>query len=109
MPHINNAMIVPDESKVYKEELLLGNVEITVVDCEGREVVVHGLTGNDLYITKADGTYISLLQAITEAGGGEVDLSTSTITTTDGSVVNLKALADTVLQNTDKNKIRRFS
>ena len=99
MPHnniVNNAIIVPDESKVYKEELLLGSVELEVVDCEGNKVTVHGLTGNDLHITRADGTYVSILQAITEAGGGQVDLSTSTITTEDGKVMTIKQIADSL-------------
>ena len=89
-------MVVPDESKVSKEGLLLGNVTLTVLDCEGNEVEVHGLTANDLHLVKANGTSITLVQAITEAGGGSVDLSTSTVTTEGGTVLTIKQIADSI-------------
>ena len=81
-------LIVPDEYKVSREEMLLGDVTATKTDCNGVQVEVHGLTGNDLGIT-IGGSSKSLEQAIIEAGGGNVDLSTSTVTTASGSTYTM--------------------
>ena len=85
-------LIVPDEYKVSREEILLGDVTATKTDCNGAQVEVHGLTGNDLVIN-IGGSTKSLEQAITEAGGGNVDLSTSTVTTASGSTYTIEEVA----------------
>ena len=86
-------LVVPDKYKISKEEMLLGDVTVTKTDCKGAEVEVHGLTGNDLSIT-IGGSYKSLKQAITEAGGGQVDLSTSTITSAGGSTYTMEEVVN---------------
>ena len=86
-------LVVPDEVKVSREEILLGNVTIDKTDCENNGVTVHGLTGNDLHIT-VGGSYKGLEQAITEAGGGNVDLSQSTVTSADGNSYTMTEVVD---------------
>ena len=86
-------LIVPDEYKVSKEEILLGNVTATKRDCSGVEAKVHGLTGNDLSITMGGSTK-SLEQAIIEAGGGNIDLSTSTVTSAGGSTYTMEEVVN---------------
>ncbi len=88
-------LVVPNIHKISKEELLLGNITVIKKDCEGVEAEVHGLTGNDLVIT-IGGSMKTLTQAITEAGGGNVDLTTSTITTSNGEIVTMLEIADSL-------------
>ena len=80
-----NVLVVPDENKIPKEELLLGNKEITVTDCDGNQVTVHGLTANDLMVKQIDGSYITFTQALAKAGAGDITVATATITLSDGS------------------------
>jgi len=86
-------LIVPDEYKISREEILLGDVTATKRDCSGVQAEVHGLTGNDLVIN-IGGSTKSLEQAITEAGGGEADLSTSTVTTASGSTYTMEEVVN---------------
>ena len=94
MPH--DIVIVEDKNKITKEMLLLGSKTVVKKDCRNHEALHHGLMANDLSLTRPDGITVSLLQAITEAGGGNVDLSTSTVTTDAGSVFTIKQIAESL-------------
>jgi len=89
-----NILVVPDESKVPKEQLLLGDKEITVTDCDGNQVTVHGLTANDLMVKQADGRYITFTQALAKAGAGDVSVANATITLSSGGEITVQELAD---------------
>ena len=89
-----NVLVVPDENKISKEELLLGNKEITVTDCDGNQVTVHGLTANDLMVKQVDGSYITFTQALAKAGAGDITVATATITLSNGGDITVQEIAD---------------
>jgi len=89
-------IVVPDESKVSKEGLLLGDVTITVADCDGNPVQVNGLMANDLDMKFIDGSVVTLAQFIQAYTGSIPNLSTGTITNSDGDVITLQQMADDI-------------
>jgi len=90
-----NILVVPEESRIPREELLLGDKEITITDCDGNQVVVHGLVANDLMVKQVDGTYITFIQALTKAGVGDLAVANATITLSDGSGdITVQEIAD---------------
>ena len=89
-------LVVPDESKIPKEGLLLGDIEVTVTDCDGNQVQVHGLTANDLIVRTLQGDTIPLPEYVIRYAGVVPDLTNSTITTSDGSIVTLLEVAESL-------------
>ena len=87
-------LIVPDESKFPKEQLLLGDVTLTIADCNGQPVTVHGLTANDLMVKTIGGDSIDLIPFIQQYAGGEI--SNKIVSMADGSTTTVKAMADSL-------------
>lgn len=89
-------LVVPNESKISKEALLLGDVTVTIQDCNGQSVEVHGLTGNDLVFKTLSGSTVNLAAYIEQYAGSTPNLTNSTITSSTGEVVSLQEVVDSV-------------
>jgi len=80
---------VQDQYKIGKEQLLLGDKEVTIKDCQGNEVQIHGLMGNDLLIKLLDGTVVPLWNFIVSAGATRIDVTNGTVTDQNNDTVQL--------------------
>ncbi len=90
-----SVIVVDDKDKVSLEMLLLGNKHIVRTDCEGNEVVVHGITANDFVVKMLDLTTTPLLTFIAE-NAGQTNVASTQITRADGSIVTIQQVADAV-------------
>ena len=90
MPNIQ----VPDESKIPVEGLLLGDVTLTIMDCDGNPVQVHGLMANDLTVRTQQGELIPLAQYILSFAGERMDGDSIQVTDSKGNTYTLKDVVD---------------
>jgi len=92
-------IVVQDEFKTPKEAILLGDVTITVNDCDGNQYEVHGLTANDLTVKMSDGSTKTLIQHISDvAAGNGISFQTATVTLPDGSTTTVQEMAQNISQ-----------
>ena len=89
-----DTLIVPDENKIPKEELLLGATVITITDCNGEQVEVHGLTANDLVVKTMNGEVVDLIPYIEQFASSRDEVTNSIIVSSAGNEYPLKAIVD---------------
>ncbi len=87
-------LVVPNESKVPREAILLGKQTVEITDCNGNKVTVHGLTANDLQVVNLDGSATNLTDYINQQSGASANISTSTVTSTAGNNYELQDIVD---------------
>ncbi len=90
-----NTIVVNDKDKVSLEMLLLGNKEVIRTDCEGNEVVVHGITANDFVVKNLDLTTTPLLAYIAN-NAGQTNVASSQIVLADGSTTTIQEMAENI-------------
>jgi len=91
-------IVVPDENKIGKEQLLLGDVKVAVRDCNGEEVEIHGLTANDLIMKSLDSNIPSmpLAEYIEFYAGITPDLTSGFVINSRGEKVSMVSIADSI-------------
>jgi len=82
--------------KIGVEQLLLGDVEISVRDCNGNLVQIHGLMANDLQVKTLQGDVLPLTDYIISYTSAQPELTSGTVTSSSGNVVSLVEVVDAV-------------
>ena len=87
------SLILDDKDKIPKEQILLGDKTVDIVDCEGNVVTVHGLMANDMYIRKLDNSVVPLVQYIAGAVSTP-DVGNVIVVDSSGNSFTLQQIAD---------------
>jgi hypothetical protein len=87
---------LPNSEKIGKEQLLLGDITVTVTGCNGQAFDIHGLTANDLVMKTMQGNVMTLHDFIMDYAGTTPDVTGSTVTSSSGNTVTVQELVDTI-------------
>jgi hypothetical protein len=87
---------IPNTEKFGKEQLLLGDITVTVTGCNGQAFDIHGLTANDLVMKTLQGQVMTLHDFIMDYAGTTPDVTNSSVTSSSGNTVTLKEVVDTL-------------
>jgi len=82
-------LVIDNGDKIGKEELLLGDVSIQTVDCNGNQVTLTGLLGNDFIFKLANGDTLPLASFIETYSNSMMDLTNTVIENSKGEIVKM--------------------